>query len=312
MNIKKYNEFVNENFLEDTKRLGFFIKGGLQKLIGLYPLLNDKYNELKKLTKDRNHNPLISTKIDFAYQIFDINEIDISKLNDKLKRSTFFGDWKIYERKKLKNDSRPTLYLSKDNLKNGDWYMGQRLSDLDLYPEYAKKFPHGLLYDWVSGDYKKELIDFPSVILAAKVDINENLNDIINGDIKDIVDDFLLEYDNYLSSKIEIDRRQQYFNITLKVDNDNIVIVSNLIKGLIGESNFITDLLKVCDKSIRHLDVYGYGKWYVYPKLSCSKVSRIDGGIKKEIPIDNGFKLKDIGKCYYIHLHFKNYISKSD
>ena len=201
MKIKKYNDFVNEELTKDEKfilkNLPYILGNRLiSHLLGAAPLLASKWQALKNKSKGEwshyggsAHNQIMRN----------LTKVEISDLPDSpLKKGLYplFNNWNIYksdEKSKGGNSGgpeRPVFYISKDELKKGDYVASSR--------EGSWETEESGTYKSKSGKKLRKLRDpnenDPIFILAAKYDVDEflhkdfieDLKDIMNYDIEDI------------------------------------------------------------------------------------------------------------------------------
>lgn len=202
--IKSFDE-INEKLSKDQRillHLPLFLFGFISKqLIGLYPLLNFRWREIKKKTKDSHFDPIFSSSGHEAYKIEkDIRKVNKSDLpSSSLNISMFFRGWNIYLIDK-EIDGRKVLYISKDELSKGDYYIGERLSERDIYSDDSNNYTDG----------KRIYSNYPVVILVAKFDNINKTNEIeeyIKDMSLDIEDNFGLETSvrvSYQNDKISV------------------------------------------------------------------------------------------------------------
>jgi len=232
--LQPYNEFfpINEE-LTRSQRAAVWLPWALiskagQKLFNIYPMLNLRWNDLKQKTKDSRFDPLFSSTGTNAKMVENLTKInDLPKANS-LKLGMLFRNWNIYlsDRKSkggAYGDSvveRTVIYLSKDEIKKGDYCNFERLNDYDVYSEYknAKK--------------PENEEDCPIIILAAKYSEKENL-DVLQETIKDIWLEFTDEYSDF-----EI---EPYFNLAGDYLKINIKFNNRVIRLNPGHSSKVKD-----------------------------------------------------------------------
>lgn len=197
-NIKTYKQFneeltVNQRILINSPIL---IGGLLTKLIGQYPLLNFRWNEIKKRTTDRSFPTILGGTGNPSTIKSNLQEIKISDLpSNKLKLGMFLRNWNVYILDRLTHENRQVVYITKDKLKLDDQIISIRLNDVDVYSDFksSKK----------SGYIKPENIEqYPIIVMVAKFDKTDELKNI-ESYIKDIVieieDDYNIDIRPYVS-----------------------------------------------------------------------------------------------------------------
>ncbi|MFW6311263.1 MAG: hypothetical protein ACOC1K_03405 [Nanoarchaeota archaeon] len=148
------------------------------KLVNYIPFINFTYkiragkidSNLSLSPSTLNHDPV---KMDLA-------EIKNKKLRKSLKLSGIFNNWNVYYirnrgemKSNISDNNRDVIYLSKDELKKGDTYYGERLSDTLLNNNYSSNKKRKFLKkNGLSTDefYKLE----PQMFVIAAVHSNEH------------------------------------------------------------------------------------------------------------------------------------------
>jgi hypothetical protein len=134
------------------------------------------------------------------HTIEDIKEITIKDLpSNRLGFSNFFNNWKMYLMTDKKG-GRPVVYISKEKLSPGDRYIGNRINDEIVYPDF-KKVGKG------SSPTKAYIIPdrswkYPIIVMAAKVDLAKSAkeSEVYLDDIfLDLVDDYPVSVENWIS-----------------------------------------------------------------------------------------------------------------
>ncbi len=217
--IKSYKE-LNEELTSNQRtwlHLPYLLPGILLKrFLGITTLLNYKWSEIKKKTEDSKFEPLLATSSNQISKMKrNINKITLKDLpENKLGFSTFLRTWNLYlvEGDKHSDSSskdpkrqRPIVYLSKDEIKTGDFFCGERVSDTDIYSDFkmGKK------------DGKKEpedLSKFPIIIMIAKADKAEETIDISK-----YIEDICLELKDDLPVEVRIDFNKIGDNLCLNI-----------------------------------------------------------------------------------------------
>jgi hypothetical protein len=168
----------------------------INKFLGITTLLNYKWSEIKKKTENSKFDPILARssheikKMERSIKKITLNDIP----DNKLGFSTFLRSWKLYlvegdthsdSSSKDTKRRRPIVYLSKDEIKTGDFFCGERISDKDVYPNF--KNGQAYIYD---------LSTYPIIVMIAKADKAEETIDMsqyIKDICLDIKDDLLVE-----------------------------------------------------------------------------------------------------------------------
>jgi hypothetical protein len=123
--LKGYNDFnkLNEELSPSNKRSIRFIPQAIlgflgNKLLGIYPMLNLKWREMKRTTLGLKNSPFSTGDTqEISNELIKINIKDLPK--NSLKLILFLSNWNVYSRvKKSKIDGRDVIYISKGNCKN--------------------------------------------------------------------------------------------------------------------------------------------------------------------------------------------------
>ena len=213
--IKPYNEYdkVNEE-LTRTQRaiinipraLGAF---ALKKIFGIYPMLNFRWREMKRGTKDSKYDSLVSSP-SLETMKDNIEKVSQSDLPDNnMKYNMLLRNWNIYlsdRRSKGGRSSgpeRPVVYISKDEIKKGDKYLGGRLTDKDIYPDFSRD--------------AENFAEIPMIIMIAKFD---NADKVSN--TQQYVDDICLELEDDfpVSAEPRFNAYGDYLYIPVKITNN--------------------------------------------------------------------------------------------
>jgi len=143
-NIKNFDSFVNENYKVDEswrqvkawlKLPVILLDRLLSKILNYVPQLNFQYDQLAaKIDLGKGLSP---EKIQNEPEKLSLSDIKNKKMKNSLKASGIFDKWNVYymrtidpDRKFNVNDnSRDVIYISKDELKKGDTYYGERISE---------------------------------------------------------------------------------------------------------------------------------------------------------------------------------------
>jgi len=244
--LQSYNNFnkLNEELSPSEKRSLLFIPNAIlgflgKKLLGIYPMLNLRWSELKRATKGLKDTPFLTG--DQNIMKHDLEKVTIDKLPpNSLKWSMFLRDWNLYLVKDYKSTGggeygkvgREVIYISKDEISKGDSYRGYRLSDSDIYPEdnfimsknvKGKPYPSKL----------KEPEKFPMIIIAAKYDNLEKVKEV-----EQYVDEICLELEDELPVEVKpyFSKEQDFLSLDISINEGKSIIYSE------GVDNLLTDV----------------------------------------------------------------------
>lgn len=208
--LKSYHE-INEELTRKQRmwlHLPYVLPGLLiKRFLGITTLLNYKWSEIKKKTTDYNFDPVLaSASHEISQMKRDIKKISLKDLPDnKLGLATFFRNWNVYlvegdthsdSISKDPKKQRPIVYLTKDEIKTGDFYCGERISDTDVYSEFK--------HNKKDGETKPDdLSQYPIIVMIAKADKAEETIDMSKY-IKDICVE--IEDDLPVEVKINFDK----------------------------------------------------------------------------------------------------------
>jgi hypothetical protein len=253
--LQSYNNFkkVNEELSPSEKRSLMFIPNALlgflgKKLLGIYPMLNLKWSELKRATKGLKDSPFHTG--DTQIMKHELEKVTIDKLPpNSLKWAMFLRDWNLYLAKDYKSTGggehgkigRDVIYISKDEISKGDTYKGYRLSDSDIYPEddfIMSKNSKGKLYP----DKLKDPANFPMILIAARYDELEKVKEV-----QQLVDDICLEVEDELPVDVKpyFSREQDYLSLDIRVGESRNLLYSSDVNSLLTDvSERIKDYLK--------------------------------------------------------------------
>ena len=243
MKIKKYNDFVNEELTKDEKfilkNLTYILGNRLiSHLLGAAPLLASKWQALKNKSKGEWSHYGGSARNQIKRNL---TKIELSDLPDTpLKRGLFplFNDWKIYkadEKSKGGNSGgpeRPVIYISKDDLKIGDYVASSRESswETEKIRSYKLREPN-------END--------PIFILAAKYEVDDFLHKDFIEDFKDImnydIEDIGLEVKKTFTS---LENDHISCEVSEKEGYDDLVINGEVVNYLQSNTKRATDILK--------------------------------------------------------------------
>ena len=253
--LQSYNNFnkVNEELSSSEKRSIRFIPQAIlgflgKKLLGIYPMLNLRWREMKRATTGLKDSPFSTG--DTNVMKHELTKVGIDDLpENKLKLAMFLRDWNIYLAKDYKSTGggehgkigRDVIYISKDEIKLDDTYRGQRLSDSDIYPEddfimsknsKGKPYPSKL----------KDPANFPMIIMVAKYDELEKVKEV-----QQLVDDICLELEDELPVDVKpfFSKEQDHLSLDIKVGESRTLLYSSDVNSLlIDVSERIKDYLK--------------------------------------------------------------------
>lgn len=253
--LQSYNNFnkVNEELSPSEKRSLMFIPNAIlgflgKKLLGIYPMLNIKWSELKRATKGLKNSPFYTG--DTQTMKHELEKITIDKLPpNSLKWAMFLRDWNLYLAKDYKSTgggehgkiARDVIYISKDEISKGDTYKGYRLSDSDIYPEddfIMSKNSKGKSYP----DKLKDPANFPMILIAAKYDELEKVKEV-----QQLVDDICLELEDELPVDVKpfFSKEQDHLSLDIKVGESRSLLYSSDVDSLITDvAERIKDYLK--------------------------------------------------------------------
>jgi hypothetical protein len=291
--IRSYNELNEE--LSRNQRMWIhlpIILGGLllNKLTGVQPLFNYKWNEIKKKTTNSKFDPILASsggelkKIKREFK--KITRKDIPE--NKLGFSMFLRNWNIYlvtndtHSDNSSNDpkyQRPIVYITKDEVKTGDYCIGERISDNVVYPDFK--------YSKKTGNIKPDnLNEYPIIVMIAKGDKAEETISMTQ-----YIDDICLELEDDLMVKVD-----PYFN----KNGDQISIN---IKPIDSKIYFTDELDSKLDTIRKSVESYLQGEGYILKGTITYYVENLwyfgDKGRFKE--------MKEMGELYD-----KQYLSYED
>jgi hypothetical protein len=253
--LQSYNNFnkVNEELTASDKRSIRFIPQAIlgflgKKLLGIYPMLNLKWREMKRATTGLKDSPFStgSTGV-MKHELVKMSIDDLPENN--LKLAMFLRDWNVYLAKDYKskgggehgNIERQVVYISKDEIKIGDTYRGERLSDSDIYPGenfIMKKNSKGNYYP----SKLKDPANFPMVLMAARYDELEKVKEV-----QQLVDDICLELEDELPVDVKpfFSKEQDHLSLDIKVGESRTLLYSSDVDSLLTDvSERIKDYLK--------------------------------------------------------------------
>jgi len=253
--LQSYNNFnkVNEELSPSEKRSLMFIPNAIlgflgKKLLGIYPMLNLKWSELKRATKGLKNSPFYTG--DTQTMKHELEKITIDKLPpNSLKWAMFLRDWNLYLAKDYKSTgggengkiARDVIYISKDEISKGDTYKGYRLSDSDIYSEddfIMSKNSKGKSYP----DKLKDPANFPMILIAARYDELEKVKEV-----QQLVDDICLEIEDELPVDVKpfFSKEQDHLSLDIKVGESRTLLYSSDVDSLITDvAERIKDYLK--------------------------------------------------------------------
>ena len=253
--LQTYNNFnkVNEELSPSDKRSLRFIPQAIlgflgKKLLGIYPMLNLRWREMKRATTGLKDSPFVTGDAQvMKHELIKANIDDLPE--NKLKLSMFLRDWNVYLAKDYKskgggehgNIERQVVYISKDEIKQGDTYRGYRLHDSDIYPHedfIMKKNSKGTYYP----SKLKDPANFPMILMVARYDHLEKVKEV-----QQLVDDICLELEDELPVEVKpfFRKEQDYLSLDIKISEDKPLVYSSDIDSLLTDvSERIKDYLK--------------------------------------------------------------------
>lgn len=218
--LKSYKE-VNEEltynqriWLNSLTLLGSFIG---DKLLGIYPLLNFRWKEIKRRTIDSKYPTIIthsSTPEKMEHDLIKITKKDLP--SNRMSVGMFLRDWNIYLAKDYKSTGgggvpRPVVYITKDEIEKGDIYHGERITDRDIYNDASFEYIDGMAHTKIKKDT-------PIIIMIAKFDNIDKIKDMQQN-----IDDICLELEDDLPVDVEphFDKHGDYLWIDVKIKKDS-------------------------------------------------------------------------------------------
>jgi len=265
--LQSYNNFnkVNEELSETDKRSLRFIPQAIlgflgKKLLGVYPMLNLKWREMKRATTGLKDSPFSTGSPGvMKHELVKMSIDDLPENN--LKLAMFLRDWNVYLAKDYKskgggehgNIERQVVYISKDEIKIGDTYRGERLSDSDIYPGenfIMKKNSKGNYYP----SKLKDPANFPMILMVAKYDELEKVKEV-----QQLVDDICLELEDELPVDVKpfFSKEQDHLSLDIKVGESRSLLYSSDVDSLLTDvSERIKDYLKEEKLSFNYIIKY--------------------------------------------------------
>jgi hypothetical protein len=249
--LQTYNNFnkVNEELSSSDKRSIRFIPQAIlgflgKKLLGIYPLLNLRWREMKRATTGLKDSPF-STGTTGIMQ-HELVKMSVDELpENKLKLSMFLRDWNVYLAKDYKSSvdggKRQVVYISKDEIKKGDTYRGNRLNDSDIYPQDNFIMKKSFKGNYYPSDLK-DPANFPLVIMVVRYDHLEKVKEV-----EQLVDDICLELEDELPVEVKpfFRKEQDYLNLGINISEGRSLSYSSDVNALITDvSERVKDYLK--------------------------------------------------------------------
>jgi hypothetical protein len=253
--LQSYNNFnkVNEELTSSEKRSIRFIPQAIlgflgKKLLGIYPMLNLRWREMKRATTGLKDSPFSTG--DQQVMKHELTKVSIDDLpENKLKLAMLLRDWNLYLAKDYKSTGggehgkigRDVIYISKDEIKQDDTYRGYRLHDSDIYPEddfIMAKNSKGKSYP----DKLKDPANFPMILMAAKYDELEKVKEV-----QQLVDDICLELEDELPVDVKpfFRKEQDYLSLDVRVGESRNLVYSSDVDSLLNDvAERIKDYLK--------------------------------------------------------------------
>jgi len=113
----------------------------LSKIIDYVSIITYKYDNLSA-NIDTNQSFSFGQTIKKEPIKLTLNDITNVKLKKTLKLKNIFNEWNVYSFDKDRREhERITIWITKDELKKGDKYFGERLSDHQIDKKYLKNHP---------------------------------------------------------------------------------------------------------------------------------------------------------------------------
>jgi hypothetical protein len=143
-NIKNFDSFVNENYVNESWRQvkawlkipQILFEELLHKLIKFVPRIGILYDKLSaKIDTGSSISPSFLKEEPIKLTLDDIKNDSLRKT---LKISGIFNKWNVYTFDRTRENRQP-IYITKDELKIGDKYYGERLSDWQVDNKYSPK-----------------------------------------------------------------------------------------------------------------------------------------------------------------------------
>ncbi len=284
--IQSYNEHINEELTKNQRILlnvPRFIASAIGRLMGIYPLLNFRWNEIKKVTKERGFDTIISNSgggipSQIKNDITKITSEQIPKSN--LRIPMFFSKWNVY----LVEDSnkgttpfnsvcgvigRKVIYISKDELKKGDYYNGERL------------------------DIDSKNGECPVVIMVAKfdsVDTKKNIEQVISDICIELEQDFGVKIKPYVdlylkhaTVELEWDMPKRGIEWSNEL-RTTIIDTSDRIKNMMSDEGIeMNAYQKIYITQPEYWKKQGYTNRLVSTGLSLEFIDRMFSDMQKEV-----------------------------
>jgi hypothetical protein len=203
--LESYSNYkVNEELTRNQRillHLPYLLMGALGRKMGITTMLNYKWGEIKKKTKDSKFDPILARSgSEVSKMKRNLKKISINDLpENKLGFATFLRKWNLYlvegdkhqdiypnDRSRSDLYKRPIVYISKDEIQTGDSYMGERISDREIYDQFKNSKKMG-------KEYPDNLTELPIIVMIAKVDFAEE-----SKDIEQYIDDICLDLEDEL------------------------------------------------------------------------------------------------------------------
>lgn len=250
--LKSYNDHSINEELTRTQRvwlnLPTILASFVGKLMGIHPLLNLRWSEIKKKTEDSKFDPIVATSgTSPSTMEEDLTEISASDIKaSKIKIPMLLRGWNIYlsNRNLSHEKNRGIIYITKDTIKKGDRYAGERLSDRDVYPESAFNYDINKYVDKGKKKNFKIKDEFPAIIMIAKFE-KEQESDAISQYMDDICLDIEDEFP--ISAEPSGNSQSDKFWILIDVDKEKekeLIFSENLDNRIKEVSNRILQYLK--------------------------------------------------------------------
>ena len=258
--LKSYSQ-LNEDLTRKQRmilHMPYVLPGILiNKFLGITTLLNYKWSEIKKKTENSNFDPILAiSSHEISKMKRQIKKITLNDIpENKLGFATFLRSWNLYlvegdthsdSSSKDPLSRRPIVYLSKDEIKTGDFFCGERISDKDVYPNF--KNGQAYIYD---------LNTYPIIVMIAKADKAEETIDM-----SQYIKDICLEIKDDLPVEIKVSFNKIGDELYVDVNSNedyNLLFTEELDKK-------IEDLKKTIESFLNSQNYKLSGKVYYYLK----------------------------------------------
>jgi len=137
--LKTYEE-LNESWRQVKMWLSipsFLFKNILSRIIDYVHVLDFKYDKMS--AKIDSGSSLRSDIFKEEPIKLTMDDIKNTKMKNTLKFKKIFEEWNVYSFDRTNSENRQPVYITKDELKRGDKYYSERISDRDVDRKYIKK-----------------------------------------------------------------------------------------------------------------------------------------------------------------------------